>query len=64
LVCGLYSFYVGRFADYASTYGALQGVVALELWLYLSALIMLYGAELNAELEPKLYSIPPPAPRG
>ncbi|HEY2408371.1 MAG TPA: YihY/virulence factor BrkB family protein [Polyangiaceae bacterium] len=53
LVCGVYSFYVGRFADYASTYGALQGVIALELWLYISALIMLYGAELNAELEPK-----------
>lgn len=47
----LYSAYVKYFANYSSTYGALEGVIALQFWLFISALILLYGAELNAELE-------------
>lgn len=47
-----FSLYVSGFGGaYADTYGALAGVVVLILWLYLSAVAILMGAELNGELE-------------
>jgi membrane protein len=51
LLCAVYSAYVEYFTSFSATYGALTGVVVLEFWLYISALILVYGAELNAELE-------------
>jgi membrane protein len=51
LMSTVYSLYVRYVAQFTSTYGALEGVIVLELWLYVSALVLLYGAELNAELE-------------
>ena len=48
---GLFAFYAGRFGSYNETYGTLAGAVVLLLWLYLTALAILIGAELNAELE-------------
>lgn len=43
--------YVGRFADYNATYGSIGGIVLLVLWLYLTGVVLLVGAEINAEIE-------------
>lgn len=46
-----FSYYVGNFGGYDKTYGSLAAVVVFLLWMYLSALIVLIGAEINAETE-------------
>lgn len=46
-----FSVYVANFGNYNATYGSLGAVVVLLTWLYLSALVLLLGAELNSELE-------------
>jgi membrane protein len=51
IASGLFSLYVAQFASYDKTYGPLGTVVVFVMWLYLSAFIMLVGAELNAEME-------------
>ncbi len=47
----LFSLYVRNFGSYNETYGALGGVIILLTWMWLSAFIILMGAELNAEME-------------
>lgn len=46
-----FSLYVDNFGRYSRTYGALAGVAILMLWLWITALIVLVGAEINAEAE-------------
>ncbi len=47
----LFALYAGRFGSYNETYGTLAGAVVLLLWLYLTSLVILVGAELNSEME-------------
>jgi membrane protein len=46
-----FGFYVSNFGSYNKTYGALAGAVVFLLWLWLTNLALLFGAELDAELE-------------
>ena len=46
-----FGFYVAHFGNYNKTYGSLATVVILVTWMYLSAYVFLFGAELNSELE-------------
>jgi hypothetical protein len=41
----------GHFANYNATYGALGAVVGLMMWMWLSTIVVLVGAELNSEIE-------------
>jgi membrane protein len=46
-----FAFYVGNFSSYNRTYGSLAAVIIALLWLWLTNLALLFGAELDAELE-------------
>ncbi len=46
-----FSFYLQNFADYNATYGTLGAVIGFMMWTWISVIILLVGAELNAELE-------------
>jgi membrane protein len=46
-----FTFYVSEVASYDKTYGSLGAVIVLLLWFYMSAYVILVGAELNAEME-------------
>lgn len=47
----LFSVYILNFANYNATYGALGTMIGFMVWVWLSVIIVLVGAELNAELE-------------
>lgn len=46
-----FAFYVATFASYNKTYGSLGGVVAFLVWLWITNIAILLGAELNAEMQ-------------
>jgi membrane protein len=50
-VSALFSWYVGNFGHYDQTYGSLGAVVGFLTWVWLSTMVLLYGAELNAAAE-------------
>ena len=63
----LFSWYVASFEDYNKTYGTLGAVIALLMWMWLSATIILVGAELNSEAERQTFrdtTEGPPEPIG
>ncbi|MET0952034.1 MAG: YihY/virulence factor BrkB family protein [Aeromicrobium sp.] len=51
LASAAFGLYVAMFASYDKTYGSLAGVIVFLLWLWLTNLALLFGAELDAELE-------------
>ena len=51
IASGAFAFYVGNFGSYNKTYGALGGVIVFLVWLWISNIMILLGAEFNAELE-------------
>ncbi|WP_018656164.1 YihY/virulence factor BrkB family protein [Actinomadura flavalba] len=46
-----FAFYVANFSSYNKTYGSIAGLIVFLVWLWISNLAILLGAELNAELE-------------
>ena len=51
LASALFALYVANFGSYNKTYGTLGGVVTLLIWMWITNLAVLFGAELNSELE-------------
>ncbi|WP_370342234.1 YihY/virulence factor BrkB family protein [Pararhodobacter marinus] len=51
-----FSLYAENFASYQRSFGALTGVIVLLTWLWLSAYVLLLGAELNAALEAVIHA--------
>jgi membrane protein len=47
----VFSWFLAHFANYNATYGSLGAAVGLMMWLWISATVVLLGAELNAEIE-------------
>ena len=50
-VSALFSWYLANFAHYDATYGSLGAAIGLMMWLWLSGIVILIGAELNAEID-------------
>jgi membrane protein len=59
IICGilwvlasvLFSYYVSNFGSYDKAYGSFAAVIILQFWLFISAFILLLGAEINSEME-------------
>jgi membrane protein len=47
----LLSWYLANFANYDATYGSLGAAIGLMMWMWMSAIVILFGAELNSEIE-------------
>jgi membrane protein len=47
----LLSWYLSNFGNYNATYGSLGAAIGLMMWMWMSAIIVLFGAELNSEIE-------------
>ncbi|HZL31939.1 MAG TPA: YihY/virulence factor BrkB family protein [Pseudolabrys sp.] len=47
----LLSWYLGSFANYDATYGSLGAAIGLMMWLWMTAIVVLVGAELNSEID-------------
>jgi membrane protein len=66
IASALFFVYVSNFSSYSATYGAFAGAVILLVWLWLTNVVLLFGAELNAAIDvrrspelPKGYEGPP-----
>ncbi len=47
----LFAFYVNNFSNYTLIYGSIAGIIVFLLWLFISSIILLTGAEINALLK-------------
>jgi membrane protein len=52
---GLFVWYLGQFTNYNQVYGSLASVIVLLLWLYLSSLFLILGAEISSEYQKLRY---------
>src|SRR5207302_9529723 len=57
-----FSFYVLHFGEYNKTYGAIGGAVVMLMWMWISAMVLLTGALINAVLEDLSRRAPETAP--
>lgn len=51
IASGLFAAYVANFSHYNKTYGSLAGIIIFLIWMWISNVAILFGAEFNAELE-------------
>jgi membrane protein len=47
----LFSWYIANFGAYNATYGSLGAAVGMMMWMWISAIVILLGAQVNAEIE-------------
>jgi membrane protein len=47
----LLSWYLAHFANYDATYGSLGAAIGLMMWMWITSIVILFGAELNSEIE-------------
>jgi membrane protein len=63
----LLSWYLSNFGHYDATYGSLGAAIGLMMWMWMSAIVVLCGAELNSEIEHQTAvdsTVGPPKPLG
>jgi len=58
----LFSWYLGDLSRFANLHGSIAAVVAFLLWIYVSAVILLYGAEVSAAYARLRKALPQEAP--
>jgi membrane protein len=66
-VSGLFSWYAASFGNFNQTYGSLGAVIGFMTWLWISAIVILVGGEVNAEMEHQTVrdtTTGPPRPMG
>ena len=52
------SWYLSNFGNYNATYGSLGAAIGLMMWMWMSATVVLFGAELNSEIERQTAAAP------
>jgi membrane protein len=53
ILSALFSWYIGHFGNYDATYGSLGAAIGMMTWMWISMIVVLFGAELNAEIQLK-----------
>ena len=53
ILSGLFSWYIAHFGNYDATYGSLGAAIGMMTWMWISMIVVLLGAELNAEIQRK-----------
>jgi membrane protein len=58
---GLFSWYISNFGNYDATYGSLGAAIGMMTWMWISMIVVLLGAELNADIQRQTNSDPSPS---
>jgi membrane protein len=53
VLSGLFSWYIANFGSYDATYGSLGAAIGMMSWMWISMIVVLLGAELNADIQGK-----------